>query len=635
MRRLFLEPEPPLLAIEVRRQALAAVRLVREGSAHRLAAAACFELPEGVLELSLARPNVIDPAGFRRALQSLLERVGGSRRDGSPSCFPTPSCASPSLPPERRRPGGGRRWKSSCASGCTRRSPSTSASRRSPGPGPSGGSSSWPRSSSPCSRATRARSSAWGSSPGLVEPAGLALLAARRRTAEGDRLLVNWDDGYVSLVVARAGWPLVVRTLSGGLGAEARGARGRQHRPLLPREARRDGPVGGGGALRAPAPGRGRAPPARSHRVRPAAHRSGGEARARRGDGHRAGGGGSGCPASWGGRREAAPQPRDAALSATSVCPRCSSPSRPRPWCSSRCATPSSSRTCCPDRVSALDREALALEQELRRLREEAARLRGPRPEPERVKQWASLRALVDQRAFSWTTLLASLEDVLPDGVRLVSIAPLLKDGRVTLEITAVARQFEDRHHLLRALDESPEFEDVFLRTAGDSEHGEEFTYTTRYLPGGGVAARGAGPARGSRGRGSPDRSDGRDEAGDVRTPDGRRLRGALVSTAVLRPAGRRRLLVPVLVLLGLNVAVFAAYTLPRTLQVRRATSRTVQARAEVEKERKDVADAQRARGRAQGQRRGRGALLQRRGLRARASWPCSRTWSVWPGSPG
>jgi Tfp pilus assembly protein PilO len=63
------------------------------------------------------------------------------------------------------------------------------------------------------------------------------------------------------------------------------------------------------------------------------------------------------------------------------------------------------------------------------------------------------------------------------------------------------------------------------------------------------------------------------------------------VSTSVVLPAGRRKLLVPVLVLLGLNLAVFAVYTLPRTLQVRRATSRTAQARADVEKERKDVAE--------------------------------------------
>jgi Tfp pilus assembly protein PilN len=137
-----------------------------------------------------------------------------------------------------------------------------------------------------------------------------------------------------------------------------------------------------------------------------------------------------------------------------------------------------------PGRVSALDREALGLEQELSRERQEAARLRGPKPDPERLKQWTALRGLVDKRAFSWTTLLSSLEDVLPIGVRLVSIAPTLKDGKVTLEISAIARRFEDRHELLRALDKSPEFEDVFLRTAGETDRGEDFTCTTRYLPG-------------------------------------------------------------------------------------------------------------------------------------------------------
>jgi Tfp pilus assembly protein PilN len=141
-----------------------------------------------------------------------------------------------------------------------------------------------------------------------------------------------------------------------------------------------------------------------------------------------------------------------------------------------------------PGRVSALDREALGFEQELAGLRQEAARLRGPKPEPERMKQWTALRGLVDKRAFSWTTLLSSLEDVLPMGVRLVSIAPQLKDGKVTVEISAIARRFEDRHELLRAMDKSAEFEDVFLRTAGESDKGEDFTCSTRYLPG--VASR-------------------------------------------------------------------------------------------------------------------------------------------------
>ncbi len=137
-----------------------------------------------------------------------------------------------------------------------------------------------------------------------------------------------------------------------------------------------------------------------------------------------------------------------------------------------------------PGRVSALDQEAVGLEQEVARLRREANDLRAPRPDPERVKQWMALRALVDRRAFSWSALLASLEGLLPTGVRLVSIAPNLKDGQVWLDIAAVARGFEDRQALLYSLQKSPQFEEVFLRNAGETEQGEEFGYSARYLPG-------------------------------------------------------------------------------------------------------------------------------------------------------
>lgn len=136
-----------------------------------------------------------------------------------------------------------------------------------------------------------------------------------------------------------------------------------------------------------------------------------------------------------------------------------------------------------PGRVSALDHEAAALEEEVVKLRGEAADLRGPRPDPERLKQWAGLRGLVDRRSFSWSTLLNSLEDVLPPGVRLLSIAPNVKDGQVWLQINAVARRFEDRQALLRSLQQSPEFQEVFLESAGETEAGEEFTYVARYTP--------------------------------------------------------------------------------------------------------------------------------------------------------
>ena len=142
-----------------------------------------------------------------------------------------------------------------------------------------------------------------------------------------------------------------------------------------------------------------------------------------------------------------------------------------------------------PGRVSALDRDAAGLEQEVVKLRQEAQDLRGPRPDPERLKQWAGLRGLVDRRAFSWSTLLNSLEDVLPPGVRLVSITPTMKEGQVWLQMSAVARRFEDRQALFQSLQKSPEFQEVFLESSGETDSGEEFTYVARYTPGSGPAA--------------------------------------------------------------------------------------------------------------------------------------------------
>lgn len=57
-------------------------------------------------------------------------------------------------------------------------------------------------------------------------------------------------------------------------------------------------------------------------------------------------------------------------------------------------------------------------------------------------------------------------------------------------------------------------------------------------------------------------------------------------AVARARPFWRRRLLGPFLALLGLNVAVFLVYTLPRRLQERNVASRIDALKAEVERER-------------------------------------------------
>jgi Tfp pilus assembly protein PilO len=61
-----------------------------------------------------------------------------------------------------------------------------------------------------------------------------------------------------------------------------------------------------------------------------------------------------------------------------------------------------------------------------------------------------------------------------------------------------------------------------------------------------------------------------------------------------LKPFWRRHLVVPFLVLAGLNLAVFLAYTLPRRMQEKNIASRAVVLREEVERERRAMAELRR-----------------------------------------
>jgi len=61
-----------------------------------------------------------------------------------------------------------------------------------------------------------------------------------------------------------------------------------------------------------------------------------------------------------------------------------------------------------------------------------------------------------------------------------------------------------------------------------------------------------------------------------------------------LKPFWRRRLLVPFLVLAGLNLAVLLVYTLPRRMQEKNIASRVVVLREDVDRERRATADLRR-----------------------------------------
>ena len=153
-------------------------------------------------------------------------------------------------------------------------------------------------------------------------------------------------------------------------------------------------------------------------------------------------------------------------------------------------------RALLPARTSAAHRKAEALEAEAARLREEARTQRVVQPESSVVTQWTLLKELVDRRAFSWTGLFGVLEQVLPPGVRLLSVSPRVERGAIVIELMASTRSYEDGLELIRVLEERPEFANVFPLSRS-AEDDTRFRYTMRYVPDAGAApsAPGASPA--------------------------------------------------------------------------------------------------------------------------------------------
>ena len=136
-----------------------------------------------------------------------------------------------------------------------------------------------------------------------------------------------------------------------------------------------------------------------------------------------------------------------------------------------------------PGRSRDVMSQVRALETELGDLRAETAQLGQLAASPESLKEWAAVKALVDQRAFSWTGLFAALEDALPPGVRLVSVSPRSGEGGLELSLAAVGRQGNDALALFKALQSHPEFEGAFLNGWTERVDGVDISCSVRYAP--------------------------------------------------------------------------------------------------------------------------------------------------------
>jgi len=70
----------------------------------------------------------------------------------------------------------------------------------------------------------------------------------------------------------------------------------------------------------------------------------------------------------------------------------------------------------------------------------------------------AFLNSLIDERSFPWTKIFMDLEQTLPAGVRVVSIAPKLVNGRAEVTLTVGAATDESKIEFLQAIEKSSVF---------------------------------------------------------------------------------------------------------------------------------------------------------------------------------
>jgi Tfp pilus assembly protein PilN len=136
-----------------------------------------------------------------------------------------------------------------------------------------------------------------------------------------------------------------------------------------------------------------------------------------------------------------------------------------------------------PDRTSALTRKLAEMEEESARLRKEASEMRSGKTELADLAQWIEIKDLVDRRVFSWSGLFSVLEGTVPNGVRLVSVAPKVEKGKVSLRIEAVARTYDEARQFMTALIDRPEFSDVWPTRRTEEDGKTTYQFDMTYLP--------------------------------------------------------------------------------------------------------------------------------------------------------
>lgn len=123
-----------------------------------------------------------------------------------------------------------------------------------------------------------------------------------------------------------------------------------------------------------------------------------------------------------------------------------------------------------------LSASAVQAEQEAQRLTREAAVIRSRIDAKELAVvagQAREANAIIDQRTFSWTSLLATFEATLPPDVRITAVSPRLEQsGTFVVDVQVEARRAEDLDTFVEALESSGAFHNVVPNETQTTEQG-------------------------------------------------------------------------------------------------------------------------------------------------------------------
>ncbi|HET8797537.1 MAG TPA: hypothetical protein VFO89_07615 [Thermoanaerobaculia bacterium] len=99
-------------------------------------------------------------------------------------------------------------------------------------------------------------------------------------------------------------------------------------------------------------------------------------------------------------------------------------------------------------------------------------------------RQTSFINAKLAERAFSWSALLAELESILADDVRLVAVSPTFADdGTVGLDMQFRAKTDEGMLTTIRRMQNDPQFRNPFPHVESLVEGGYDFRLTAGYIP--------------------------------------------------------------------------------------------------------------------------------------------------------